>query len=123
MRTLRLNNRLSILLLSLFSSTGLVHLASAGPPNDSWQQAQELVGVWASVTNDNSGATAEAGEPNHAGFQATNSIWYKWTAPSDGEVTVETIGSGDLLPLDTILAVYDGTNVATLRQVAANDDL
>src|SRR6266446_6611059 len=107
--------------LSVGAATG-----KAQPVNDNWANAQTLSGVWASATNDNSNATGEPGEPSHAGFPATNSIWYKWTAPSDGEVTVDTIGSGfgQLQPIfDTVLAVYDGTNVTTLRQVAANDDL
>src|SRR5882724_46331 len=107
--------------LSLGPATG-----NAQPANDNWANAQTLSGVWASATNDNSGATPEPGEPSHAGFPATNSLWYKWTAPSDGEVTLDTIGSGfgQLQPIfDTVVAVYDGTNVATLRQVAANDDL
>src|SRR5436190_635144 len=67
---------------------------SAQVANDDWANAQELTGVWASVTNDNTGATAQPGEPSHAGFPATNSIWYKWLAPSDGEVTLDTLGSG-----------------------------
>src|SRR5215204_4605528 len=100
-----------------------LNLATAQPANDNWADAQELLGVWGSLTNDNSGSTAEPGEPSHGGFPATNSIWYKWTAPFDGEVSLDTLGSADVFPLDTVLAVYTGSNVATLRQVAANDDL
>src|SRR5438046_2438237 len=73
-------------------------IALAQPANDNWESAQELIGLWASVTNDNSGATPQPGEPNHAGFPAANSIWYKWTAPRDGEVTVDTIGSTNQTP-------------------------
>src|SRR5215468_5085589 len=97
--------------------------SAAAPANDNWAAAQVITGTWGSVTNDNTGATAEPGEPSHAGFVATNSIWYRWIAPTDGEVTVDTIGSGGLFPLDTVLAVYSGTNVTTLRQLAANDEV
>src|SRR6266567_4872843 len=130
MRRLRFNVSVGNSLLAPLGIFAWLSLAPANgnaqPVNDNWANAQTLSGVWASATNDNSSATREPGEPSHAGFPATNSIWYKWTAPSDGEVTVDTIGSGfgQLLPIfDTVLAVYDGTNVTTLRQVAANDDL
>ncbi|HXU74934.1 MAG TPA: Calx-beta domain-containing protein [Methylomirabilota bacterium] len=102
---------------------GLAGGVSAQPANDNWAAAQVITGTWGSVTNDNTDATAEPGEPNHAGSPATSSIWYRWVAPTDGEVTLDTIGSGDLFPLDTVLAVYSGTNLTTLRQVAANDDM
>jgi uncharacterized repeat protein (TIGR01451 family)/uncharacterized delta-60 repeat protein len=111
--------------ISLLISFGISELR-AQPANDNWANAQLLTGVWSSVTNDNTGATAEPGEPSHGGFVATNSIWYTWVAPQDGEVALDTLGSGSGLiepAFDTVLAVYDGTNVATLRQVAANDDL
>src|SRR5262245_13222061 len=100
----------------------------AQPANDNFSAAQLVAGGWGSVTNDNTGATAELGEPSHAGIAASQSIWYKWVAPSDGEVTVDTYGSLDptsfINPnLDTRLAVYSGTDVTLLRQVAANNDI
>jgi uncharacterized delta-60 repeat protein len=57
-------------------------------------------------------------------------LWYQWTAPSDGEVTVDTFGSVPDSPsnyngfpvLDTVLAVFTGTTESSLNQVAANDD-
>ena len=38
-------------------------------------------------------------------------FWYQWTAPADGEVTLDTIGSVDdtfFEPVDTVLGVYTG---------------
>src|SRR5258706_677854 len=110
---------------TLLTGLGISELR-AQPANDNWANAQLLSGLWASVTNDNTGATAEPGEPSHGGFVATNSIWYAWVAPNDGEIALDTFGSGTGLlepAFDTVLAVYDGTNITTLRQVAANDDL
>jgi uncharacterized delta-60 repeat protein len=97
---------------------------SSGPPlvaapNDNFADATVLTGDWGSTNADNSLATYEPDEPSHAGYPANASIWYQWTAPKDGEVELDTIGSA----VDTVLAVYDGTNLATLNQVAANDDL
>jgi outer membrane protein assembly factor BamB len=49
----------------------------------------------------------------------TGSLWWSWTAPvGAGKITLTTAGSG----LDTVLALYTGTTLATLRRIAANDD-
>ena len=90
------------------------------PPNDNFASATVLTGYWGSTNVDNTLATAEAGEPSHAGFPANASVWYQWTAPQDGEVALDTIGS---IGLDTVLAVYTGSSLTSLNQVAANDDL
>src|ERR1039458_4889571 len=92
----------------------------APPPNDNFASATVLTGDWGSTNVDNRLATAEPNEPSHAGFPANASVWYQWTAPSDGEVTLDTLGSNNV---DTVLAVYTGTSLAILSQVAANDDL
>lgn len=89
------------------------------PANDDFIGAEVISDLFGSVTNDTAQATGELGEPNHAGFPAFSSIWYRWTAPQDGEVQLDTLSS----TTDTLLAVYTGNNLGTLRQVAANDDL
>ncbi|MET0827547.1 MAG: hypothetical protein ABWZ89_13615, partial [Acidimicrobiales bacterium] len=53
-------------------------------------------------TGNNLTATKQAGEPNHAGNAGGASLWFKWTSPVSGEVSVDTCGSG----FDTLLAVY-----------------
>ena len=107
------------------SATGAIQLNwSSGPPipppsNDSFTNAAVLTGDWGSTNVNNSLATHEPGEPSIAGFPPNASVWYQWTAPSDGEVTLDTIGSS----VDTVLAVYTGTSLANLNQISANDDL
>jgi hypothetical protein len=63
-------------------------------------------------------ATKEAGEPNHAGVTGSHSLWYRWTAPYSGAVTISTAGSD----FDTTLGLYQGTGVGTLTALASNDD-
>ena len=100
--------------------TGLAgSVAFAQPTNDNWADAEVISGVWGSVSNSTAIATAEPSEPNHAGFIANRTIWYAWTAPMDGEVQLDTLSSS----MDTVLAVYTGSALNTLRQVAANDNL
>ena len=46
-----------------------------------------------------------------------HSIWYKYTATTSGQVTVDTEGTG----FNTVVAIYTGTR-GSLTQVACNDD-
>ena len=64
------------------------------------------------------GASREAGEPAHAGNIGGSSVWFAWTAPTTGTVTINTAGSS----FDTLLAVYTGSSVSGLAAVASNDD-
>ncbi|MCX6874980.1 MAG: M6 family metalloprotease domain-containing protein [Verrucomicrobia bacterium] len=70
------------------------------------------------VTGTNNGATAQTGEPAHAGSGPDASVWWQWTAPSDGTLQVSTAGSS----FDTVLGVYTGAAVNALTVRASNDD-
>jgi hypothetical protein len=87
------------------------------PANDAFTAPQTITGASGSVTATNRGATLEPGEPIH-GEDAVASVWYTWTAPVSAQMAFETCGS----PLDTILGVYTGEDVARLTPVARNDD-
>ncbi len=107
---------------------GLVILAcfaaDVGRAQFTFATAANLSGYWGSVTNDNTSGGSEASAPQIAGFTNNAPLWYQWTAPVDGEVELDTIGSmGTNGMLDTVLGVFTGTNLTTLNQVAANDDL
>jgi Fibronectin type III domain/PASTA domain/Divergent InlB B-repeat domain len=90
------------------------------PPNDNFASAIVLSGASASRTDDtNTGATLEAGEPpTVAASPAGASIWYSWTAPDKGEVTIDTATSS----FDTLLGIYTGSAVGSPSPVASNDD-
>ena len=93
----------------------------APPSNDAFAAAQVLAPGGATpivITGRNTNATAEAGEPVHAGSAAARSVWYKWTAPSDGLYSFTTSGSS----FDTVMAVYTGSPVNVLFREAENDD-
>ena len=102
----------------------LAQSTNTAPANDNFANAMPIFDVWGSADVDNTLATGRSGE-THAGFRAQHSVWFKWTAPQDGEVTLDTMGSTDTFGanLDTVLAVYTGAGLSTLSQVAANDDL
>jgi hypothetical protein len=85
------------------------------PSNDLFANRTALIGASASDTNQLRTATAETGEPAHAGFAATNSIWWTWTAPLSGATVVDVIGS----PLMPRVAVYTGSALSSLQKITA----
>ncbi|HEX8292194.1 MAG TPA: hypothetical protein VF570_10585, partial [Pyrinomonadaceae bacterium] len=87
------------------------------PANDDFADAQALPGASGAVTGTNVGATDEPGEDAYAG-DAVASVWYKWTAPSDGDVTFSTVGSD----FDTVMQVFKGTSFADLSPAGLDDD-
>ncbi len=89
------------------------------PTNNAFLNARGLAGPWGTTAVNTADADAESGEPAHAGYPATNSVWFAWVAPLDGSVTFDTYGSD----FDTVLAVYTGSGIANLNTVAANDYL
>lgn len=105
------------------SREALVFVQSSltAPPNDDFVDSSEITGVSGSVFGSNFGATGEIGEPNHAGVSdpgtGPKSVWWYWTAPSNGVVVFDTFGSD----FDTTLAVYSGVAVNNLDEIASND--
>ena len=87
------------------------------PANDNFVDAQALTGTNASAVGMNSMATREPGEPYQTpGIPGGHSVWYSWTAPSRGLVTVGA-ASTNFTPY---LNVFLGTNVAALTPVGTN---
>ncbi len=87
--------------------------------NDNFVDGQVISGNAGSVNGATTGATKEPGEPNHANNTGGKSIWYYWTPPTSGTVTLDTVGSG----FDTLLGIYTGNAVGALTQIAGNDDI
>ena len=63
-------------------------------------------------------ATKQPSEPAVAGDPGGASIWYRFEPPATGKLDLSTKGS----TFDTLLGVYRGTSVSTLKEVASNDD-
>jgi subtilisin family serine protease len=86
--------------------------------NDAFAAATELVGDSGATVGSTLAATRELGEPIHGGYGGTASIWYQWTAPANGSITVATQGS----TFDTLLGAYTGDALDSLVARAKNDD-
>jgi subtilisin family serine protease len=90
-----------------------------GAPNDAFANALPIVGDSGVFTNlNNTSATKEPGEPVHLSVGGGKSLWWSFTAPTNGILFLSTSNS----TFDTILAVYTGTNVAQLTVVSGSDD-
>lgn len=88
--------------------------ATPPPPNDNFANRAVLTGTDTTVTGSNVSASKEPGEPNHAGLAGGQSVWWTWTAPASGWVTVKSSGN-----LSMLLGVYTGDSVTALTEVAS----
>jgi hypothetical protein len=61
-------------------------------------------------------ATREPGEPKILNNPGGHSLWWNWTAPSNGLVVINTSGSS----FSTLLGVYTGASISNLTLVGAN---
>ncbi len=86
--------------------------------NDAFEEAAWCFGDCNSVAQNNLQAGKEPGEPDHAGNSGGASLWWQWTAPSNGSVVFGTEGS----TFNTLLGVYIGESLDQLILVASNDD-
>ena len=90
--------------------------AQGSPANDALANATVLNGPFGTTNGNNFNASLEQNEPDHAEELGGHSVWYRWTAPSTGTVIFDTAGS----TLDTLLAVYTGSQMNNLSLVASN---
>ena len=90
--------------------------AVAQPANNNFAAAFVTSGNIVITNGTTIGASKEAGEPNHAGNQGGNSVWYNWTPSKSGEVAA-FLSDTSFFPL---LAVYTGNAVNALTQVGSS---
>ncbi len=125
--------RLILLPLVVWAALCVVPQGNAqAPSNNNFSNAMPVFGAGTfpyqgTFSGSNVRATRETNEPIHflGSPFSSNSVWFVWTAPESGVVTFDTIGTGNLGFLDTVLAAYrlQGTNgVGSLFQLASDDD-
>lgn len=114
MRELRFGGVIAALVAGLVCVPGAL---SAPPSNDNFLSPVSLFGEYGEQAGTNGEATKETGEPDHAGVSGGASVWFSWTPPRSGILTIDTCDSD----FDTLLAIYTG-NLGGLAEVAADDD-
>ncbi|MDY6806840.1 MAG: FG-GAP-like repeat-containing protein [Cyanobacteriota bacterium] len=99
------------------------------PDNDKFANRETLAGTSVTTTGSNRWATAEPGEGPHwtnfwepelvtVAVRPFSSSWWSWEAPEDMTVAIDTMGS----TIDSVLAVYTGSDLSELTPIAKNDD-
>lgn len=86
--------------------------------NDHFSRPRSLPGREGEIEGVNALAGKEPGEPDHAGQPGGASAWFSWTAFETGVYNFTTAGSD----FDTLLAVYTGSSVEGLTEVASDDN-
>jgi hypothetical protein len=88
------------------------------PRNDYFTNRIVLTGSATNFTSTNTLATKESGEPNHANHDGGHSLWWSWTAPTNGVLMISTAGS----TFDTLLGIYTGTTISNLVLVTSDNN-
>jgi hypothetical protein len=127
---------LALMLLHVSARPAHACLFTLSPGTDSFAAAPSLAdsetcgSPGAPTTGNTSGATMEVGEPQpHSStkdcgiFGISNSVWWKVQVPSrfgsnGAYLKLSTGGSS----FDTVLAVYQGSSLTSLQQVACSND-
>ena len=101
------------ILLAVWSMT---EQASAAAPNDDFANAELLQGLPTQGTGDLVDATLEPGEPRPTAVKGNfGSLWYKWTAPRDGSVSLTQPDFATRV----VFGVFTGSSLASLIEVAS----
>ena len=98
--------------------------AQGAPKGDYFDNPIVIAGASGSrVIDDNSEYTVEAEEPlhtleNYSYYDQYHTIWYKWTAPGSGTMTLATKCSGGGYIYPTYNAVYTGDTLSAIERLA-----
>jgi len=103
-----------------------LHWGPKAIANDDFVNAQVLAaaGSFSPLLGSNEGGTKEPGEPNHGGSPGGASVWYRWTALSNGSASFvyRACSSCTLSAATAVVGIYRGTGVGGLTEVAASGD-
>ena len=93
-----------------------VSASLAQPANDFFADRETLVGTNLSFIIDNTGATLESGETSPVPGSTGATLWYSWTAPFTGRVTLNSYST----PISGALAVYTGSSLGQLELIKSS---
>jgi hypothetical protein len=87
-----------------------------GPANDDFRRATEISLPFAGSAS-TAAATLERDEPQPSCGAVDHTVWYGFTPAADTRVGLDSFGSD----YDTVLAIYAGSRLSKLVEVACND--
>jgi hypothetical protein len=97
---------------------------SSKPLNDAFAGARTVGGTSGRVIVGNNYASGQTGEPSVSDPSPSHkTLWFKWTAPSTGTLTVSApfTGTFNVSYFYNLIGVYTGTSVTSLTMKAAKD--
>ncbi len=96
-------------------------LEAARPANNAFANRLLISGSSGVATGFSVLATKETSEPSNADNSGGSSVWWKWTAPSAGQLSVNTLGSSFTTLIGLYTAASAGSSVSTLNYAASNN--
>ena len=100
-------------------ASGEIQISIAGvnrPGNDAFIIRPRLTGSASTWTGSNANASKRFDEPDHAGNPGGKSIWWRWTAPASGSLTLSVVDA----EFQSIIAVYLGNELDSLVPIASS---
>lgn len=85
--------------------------------SDAFASAEDLTPTSFTLWADNSLATSEPNEPNPGDLGSGATLWWKWTAPTNGELSIASEGG----PFESVFSVFKGESIDSLTEVAASE--
>jgi hypothetical protein len=122
MKNIKNNKKLEAIFI-LLGMIGIftVNAFAQAPANDNFADAEWIGGMRFRLTRTNVDATKQIGEPNNAFNVGGKSVWFRWTAPMSRVMNITTARSQTTL--DSLLAVYRGTDFNDLVPLAYSDNI
>lgn len=111
--------RRTAVLLSLVLVMAAMVGAQATISYDDFADAGVISSLPFGLALDNTGATREVDEPQPSCGLMDATLWFSYTPTSTHKLRVDTLDFGTI---DTVLAVYTGTGLDSLTEVACNED-
>lgn len=94
-----------------------IEITTQPPPNDDFANRPRLTGTQLLLTGyDFMAATREPDEPLALPFGRGETVWWEWTAPTNGWVYADVYGD----PLPAVAGIYRGGSLTNLTQVSAS---
>ena len=103
------------------SAQGIVTMAlnlSPPPANDLFANSISIPGIFYETAGSFVGASRETGEPSHGDSTLGQSLWWSWTAPTNGPNPLPMRLMADAVSFPPGVGVYTGSSVSTLTPVS-----
>jgi hypothetical protein len=114
----------SALVWGLLFTLCFARLASASTPlNDDFANRAVLLGSNGVMQGSLTNATREAGEPSHAVYGESGSLWWTWTAQTDSSIEIKILPGFQISKIAQVVAVYRGNDINSLQEIASDSGI